>query len=324
MQEPEGPIRILRYNPSKGETLKEAKSTGISAQMIGRLANAIVDGKPFNVDRVLGASYSTRSVLESLIAQTPNFYSCKPTRIEKSATGSVEKVSHKHLIYLPNEVHELGVLGFKDVNIVISELGVDAVYQDFSLDGTTNSNSGMTIQQERRHAQMQIALVLIGRQLGFRTWVASNDRSIRYEGRMISQYDEVIDNLSSERVLNAYPEAVQSAKLIDCIWFRNGRLMPAVMEVEHSTGVTSGLARMKGFYDLAPPLRDIHWTIIAPDEDRKKVVDQANREQFKDLKTKFFPYSAVEELYSLCERRKPKGITDEFLDCFMEDCVVPN
>jgi hypothetical protein len=124
--------------------------------------------------------------------------------------------------------------------------------------------------------------------------------------------------------LNAYPEAVQSAKLIDCIWFRNGRLMPAVMEVEHSTGVTSGLARMKGFYDLAPPLRDIHWTIIAPDEDRKKVVDQANREQFKDLKTKFFPYSAVEELYSLCERRKPKGITDEFLDCFMEDCVVPN
>ena len=98
--------------------------------------------------------------------------------------------------------------------------------------------------------------------------------------------------------------------------------MPAVMEIEHNTGVTSGLTRMKGFYDLGPPLRDIRWTIVAPDEDRQKVMDQANREQFRELQTKFLPYSAVEELYSLCDKRKPEGITDKFLDCFMEDCVA--
>ncbi|HGV7266459.1 TPA: restriction endonuclease, partial [Escherichia coli] len=59
----------------------------------------------------------------------------------------------------------------------------------------------------------------------------------------------------------------------------------------------------------------------APDEYREKVIEFANRPQFRELDTKFFPYSAVEELYSLCERRKPQGITDKFLDSFMERCI---
>ena len=93
------------------------------------------------------------------------------------------------------------------------------------------------------------------------------------------------------------------------------------MEIEHSTGVASGMTRMKGFFDTGPMLRNIRWTVVAPDEDRNKVIEQANRNQFREMETKFFPYSAVEELYSLCDRRKPQGVTDEFLDCFMEECV---
>ena len=93
--------------------------------------------------------------------------------------------------------------------------------------------------------------------------------------------------------------------------------MPAVIEVEHSTGVTSGLTRMKGLQDALPrfPTR---YVIVAADEDRKKVVQEASRPQFKSLETKFFPYSAVEELYSLCQRRKIQGVSEEFLDSFME------
>lgn len=48
-------------------------------------------------------------------------------------------------------------------------------------------------------------------------------------------------------MLASYEEARVAANLIDCIWFKNGKLMPAVMEVEQSTGVTSGLTRMKNF-----------------------------------------------------------------------------
>lgn len=93
--------------------------------------------------------------------------------------------------------------------------------------------------------------------------------------------------------------------------------MPAVMEVEHSTGVTSGLTRMKNFKDHFPPF-PTRYVIVAADDDRKKVVQEANKPQFKDLDIRFFPYSAVEELYALCQKRKLKGVTQDFLDCYME------
>lgn len=117
--------------------------------------------------------------------------------------------------------------------------------------------------------------------------------------------------------MTAYDDAIQAALLIDCIWFKNGKLMPAVMEVEHSTGVTSGLSRMKNFKDKFPPF-PARYLIVAPDEDRDKVIKEANKPQFGDLDTKYFTYSTVEELYALCQRRKLKGVTVEFLDCFME------
>ena len=97
--------------------------------------------------------------------------------------------------------------------------------------------------------------------------------------------------------------------------------MPAVMEVEHSTGVTSGLARMKNFKDRFPPF-PTRYVIVAPDEDRDKVIREANKPQFRDLNTRFFSYSSVEELFALCQKRKLKGVTEEFLDCYMEPILV--
>jgi len=43
--------------------------------------------------------------------------------------------------------------------------------------------------------------------------------------------------------------------------------------------------------------------------------------QFASLKVRYFPYSAIEELYSLCERRRISGdaINEKFLDSFMEE-----
>src|SRR5438067_874756 len=94
--------------------------------------------------------------------------------------------------------------------------------------------------------------------------------------------------------------------------------MPAVFEVEHSTGVTSGLTRMKGLKDVIPSIRT-RYVIAAPDELRNKVMSEANRAQFRDLDTKFFPYSAIFELHSLTQRRDIQdGVSDKFLDGFME------
>ena len=97
--------------------------------------------------------------------------------------------------------------------------------------------------------------------------------------------------------------------------------MPAVIEIEHTTGVRSGLTRMKNLQDMLPRYDDTRWVIAAPDEDRNDVLAKCNAPQFRSLNAKFFPYSAIEELYLLCQRRKIRGVSDEFLDSYMEPCL---
>lgn len=314
---PEGPIRIKRWDPSKGQREQDQKIEPISTEMIWRIANGLNANQPINFDRILGGSYNTRSVLESLIAHTPQFYYCYPGRIENKGGHSSVKKGHKHIMWMPDSPHRNGVLEEAETEIVISEIPtIDAFYDSLVLPDSL-ADSKIDIDIQRRHAQIQIALYFIGKQLDFRTWIAQNDKGILYQNKKIGEYDGVISSLKDEKLMSAYDEAVQAALLIDCIWFKNGKLMPAVMEVEHSTGVTSGLSRMKNFKDKFPPF-PTRYVIVAPDEDRDKVIKEANKPQFKDLDTRYFTYSAVEELYALCQRRKLRGVTEEFLDCFME------
>ena len=269
------------------------------------------------MDRVLGGSYNTRSVFEALLAHTPEFYFCYPGRMENKGGLSAIKHGHKHLLWNPDLPHKSGVLEKAETDIVISEIpALDAFYDSLVLPDSFETQ-GLDIDIQRRHAQIQVALYFIGKQLNFRTWIAQNDKGILYQNKRIGEYDGVISSLKDEKLMTAYDDAIQAALLIDCIWFKNGKLMPAVMEIEHSTGITSGLSRMKNFKDKFPPF-PTRYVIVAPDEDRDKVIKEANKPQFKDLDTRYFTYSAVEELYSLCQRRKLKGITEEFLDCFME------
>lgn len=319
VQKPEGPIVIRRYDPSKGQSSKNAKDASISPHMLARFAAAVSESRPINMDRVLGASYNTRSALEALLLHTPEFYTCYPGRIELLSSSTNIKKGHKHLLWMPDEPHNIGGIHSKDVETYISEVSSEVVYEALELPEALKTS--IDIEISRRHAQMQIALIMIGQQLGFRTWIAQNDKGIVYRGEKIGTLKSVIQTLGQEPLLQAYSEAVKAALLIDCIWFRNGKFMPAVIEIEHSTGVTSGLTRMKNFYDHIPRLQDMRWVIVAPDEDRQKVVTEACKPQFQDLKARYMPYSAVEELYSLCSRRGIKGVSDTFLDCFMEECV---
>jgi hypothetical protein len=288
--------------------------------MIWRVAAAISEGMPFNIDRILGASYNTRAVLESLLAYTPQYYYCYPGRIESTSSTSKVKKGHKNLLWLPNDPHQQGLLAQKDTDIVISEIPtVEAIYEAIVLPEAVVS-SGLNLGLARRHAEIQIALVMIGRQLGFRTWVAQNDRAIKYNEQRLGEMDGVVARLDDIRLLESWAEARAAANLIDCIWFKNARLMPAVIEIEHSTGVRSGLTRMKNFQDKFTEF-PTRWVIAAPDEDRGKVMRECNLEQFASLNARYFPYSAIVELYSLCQKRKIRGVTEEFLDSYMEPCL---
>jgi hypothetical protein len=320
---PEGPIIIKRWNPHEGKSEVSANSASISKEMLWRLANSLVPMQPINVDRVFGGSYNTRSVLEALLAHTPNFHFCYPNRIETIAGVPRVKQGHKHLMWTPEVIHDAGITVELETNVVISEVpSVEAYYDVLTINEHTGiaDISGIDAEVRRTHALMQIALYTIGRHLGYRTYIAQNDRGIVYQNKSIVEHEGIIVSLGTEQIMQAYPEAVHAARLIDCVWFKNGRLMPAVIEVEHSTGVTSGLDRMKTFKEIFPPIRT-RYVIVAPDEDRGRVVQEANKPQYRDLDTRYFCYSAVNEFYSLLQRRRIRGITDEFLDSFMEPVV---
>ena len=316
---PEGPIVIKRYSPSEGETSAGATESSISTQMIWRVANAFRPNQPINFDRILGGSYNTRSVLEALLAYTPQFYACKPGRIELIDSSTRVKRGHKHLMWCPDKPHPSGALNFMETETVISEVpNLDVVYDALVVPDELRT-AELDIEVQRRHAQIQIALLMIGNQLGYRVWIAQNDKGIVYRGKKIGEMDGVVPSLQDERVLSAFGEAIRIATLIDCVWFKNSRLMPAVMEVEDTTGITSGLTRMKKLQDVIPPVMT-RYVIVAPDEERGKVYREGNLPQFRSLNVRYFPYSAVEELYGLCQKRRLSGaaVTEEFLDCYME------
>lgn len=314
---PIGGITIERRQIQKGSSAPKVEEVSISASMIRRYANAFAEGVPVNVERVFGSSYNTRSALEALLAHTPEFHLAYPKRIEMLDSSTKLKRGHKHLIWDPNNVHAQGQIHEIPCELTISERpSIETVYGIVEI--PEDAKFEMEIPVKRRHTQIQIALAQIGARLGYRTHIAVNDQSIVYNGQPLVALPSVIPNLKSEKLLTAWGEAVDAARLIDCVWFKNGKLMPAVMEIEHSTGVTSGLTRMQKFKNALPPFPS-RWVVVAPDEDRDDVIKKCNDPQFKSLDAKFFPYSAVEELHALCQKRNIKGVTDEFLDCFMED-----
>lgn len=317
---PEGPIQIKRWNPTKGESPTKAKVDNISTPMLWRLASALKPNKPINVDRVYGGSYNTRSALEALLLHTPQFYLCYPGRLEKVGPSTKVKEGHKHLIFCPDTPHEQGRIHIKEVeDMVISEVDREVIFDGLEL-GIKKSQNKVDVENQRRHAQIQILLVKAAESMGLKSWVARNDHSIQYDGQKLIEMSSVISDLPSCAALRGYRDAAPAGELIDCIWFsQDGQKIPAVIEIEHSTGVTSGLTRMKGFMQVAPELAHMTYVITAPDEIREQVIRKVNVPQFKGMNVKYLPYSAVEELY-LLSRRKLTGIDEiTFFHTFLED-----
>lgn len=315
VETPEGPIIIRRRQPggSWGEEVS------MSSQMIWRLANALNSKIPINVDRVLGGSYNTRSVLEALVALIPEVYTCHPGRQEING-DQVQIVSgHKHIMWRPDAPpHQLSIVAEYEINnAVISEIPtIDLMYDVVPV---MPPGEGIDIEIKRRHAQIQVALAEIARALDMRTWLAVQDHGIVYNGRRIVEYDFIVKNLAEENAISTYPNAIRVARNIGCIYFNGGA--PFAFEVEHSTGVTSGLTRMLDFKTKAEHL-NTRYVIVAPDSDREQVLRKSSQEHFRCLQPLFFPYSQVEELYSFFNRHNNiQGLNRDFLLTFMEKAI---
>ena len=329
VEKPYGPVTIRRWNPSKGETFANAHKQTISKEMLFRISNAVTEGMPINVDRVFGASYNTRSALESLICHLPQFYYCYPGRIENKNGVTKIKKGHKHIFWCPDKPHKAGELTeIKLEHMEVTEIPTkNVIYNALELPANTIATTGGSVKKldgetQRMHILMQMALYEIGKSLGFHTYIAQNDSGVKYKGKPLYDNPMIVRDLADQTIVSAFNGAVSAGKLIDAIWFGK-RSIPAVFEVEHSTGVTSGLTRMKGFMECLPSYNNMRFVIVADDDLRDKVTKEINKPQFADMHAYYLPYSAVNELLGLCQSRKVQGITDSFIMTFLEDVFSP-
>jgi hypothetical protein len=126
--------------------------------------------------------------------------------------------------------------------------------------------------EKTKHAPVQGMLATLGRDLGLDVWVAANDRSVVYDGMKLGE-------LSIKALPSGLPDDVRKRiGLIDVIWLDDNNYR-AAFEVEATTGILSGLARMGDLVALLPNF-DIPLFIVAPEARRGRVFEEIKRPIF--------------------------------------------
>ena len=319
VNKPEGPIKFLRWKPTEDES--SASEAIISENQISTVSLVFSrkPNYPIHFDRLFSGGGNSRSSLETLLALTPHFYICYP---QKASLYNGEIRSNlKHIMWCPDDAHTLGEIHRKDYEQVISEVEYELDFGEIHLDKNDLTDEFDSIEAKKVHTQMQVALVKIGNSLNFKTWIASNDRSIMVGACRLGDLPGVISSLDQISILYS-DDSKRFSSLIDCIWFSDDfRYIPAVIEVEHSTGVTSGLTRMLKLKETIPAVT-MPFTIVAPNDLRNKVLAEANTPAFKSMRTRYMPYSTVRELYGLLQRYNLKNTVERtFIEPFMEEMV---
>lgn len=311
---PEGPIKFKRWGKNPGIGSISTNQLAMAAAVFSRKPNY-----PIHFDRLFSGSGNSRAAFETLLALTPNFFISYPAKTNPY-TGLTEK-KLKHIMWCPGDSHETGSMEERNFEQVISELELDTDFGNIKLDSSNLSDEFDSIEAKRIHTQMQVALVRIGNALNFHTWIAKNDRSIQIENSTIGSLEGVVDSLEKIPILY-HNESKKAASLIDCIWFSNDfKYIPAVIEVEHSTGVTSGFTRMLKLKETIPSV-SMGYAIVAPNELREKVISEANNDVFRNLSARYMPYSTIRELYGLIRRYSLTKVVDRsFIEPFMETIV---
>lgn len=315
----EGPILINRWKNNLESTNKT--DARISTNQIGTVA-AVFSGRPnypIHFDRLFSAGGNSRSALETLLALTPNFFYCYPKKTNPY-TGQTEK-KLKHLMWCPDKTHKLGEFAETEYDQTITEVELGVDYEEIGFANSESDTEFESISARKIHSQMQVALIEIGNAMNLNSWIAKNDQSITVGDKKMGELPGVINDLADINIFYN-KEIKNNANLIDCIWVsKDSRYVPAVFEVEHSTGVTSGLTRMSKFYTSIPSLKT-NFVVVASNLLRNKVVTEINQDIFQEIKANYLPYSTVRELYGLIKRFPLEGkINQLFLEPFLENVI---
>jgi type II restriction enzyme len=316
---PEGPIVLRRHNAvSDSESNDEVSDIIIEKETVWRVADNLFEAHPLSLARLLGDDPSGKAViLENLLAYTSEFYLCYPGRMEHIAGNTVDRRGEEYLIWFPSDPHENAKLTVKCFMADISEIpSCVAVYESLEIKGAPKLATSDRASAEilRRHTQIQTALYQIGLQFGYRTWFKPADDGIYLNGAPLSEAKGILPSLDKTCLKDH-----AGAQDMDIIWFAEDGTVPAVIEVQYFRSISTSVMKMLELKALLPEGTVKRFIMAAPDEDRSHLISVSSKTFNRSLNIKYFPYTSVEELFSLCRRRNLKGISGEFLDSFIEN-----
>lgn len=144
---------------------------------------------------------------------------------------------------------------------------------------------------DETHTEVQGWLRDLGLALGYRVWVAANDRGRACgDGRL---GDGCLDTLPA--ALLAAPGA-EAVRLIDVIWLDEAHAPAAAFEVEHSTSIYSGIVRMLDLALGSGAGFNGRLFLVAPDGREADVRQQLARPAFSrvaELGFRYLPYGEL-------------------------------
>lgn len=146
---------------------------------------------------------------------------------------------------------------------------------------------------DRTHTEVQAWLRDLGLNLGFRVWIAANDRGRNHKGGRLG--DGCLDSLPDP--LNSGP-GTDAVRLIDVLWLELDTMrVAAAFEVEHTTSIYSGIVRLLDLA-LGPGADSARGLfLVAPDNREDDVRAQLARPAFSrvgDLNVRLLRYSDLE------------------------------
>ena len=146
---------------------------------------------------------------------------------------------------------------------------------------------------DRTHAEVQGWLRDLGCALGFKVWIAANDRGRAYAGGRLG--DGCLETLPEQIESGPGSDAV---RLIDVLWVESGTdRVAAAFEVEHTTSIYSGIVRLLDLALGAGAESARGLFLVAPDGRESEVRSQLARPAFSrigDLNVRFLPYGELE------------------------------
>ena len=166
------------------------------------------------------------------------------------------------------------------------------------------------------HTDVQYRLIRLGAEMGFKVWVARNDRRKVCNGKILESLPNIVDQLPAQ-FDNTTNKVIE---LIDILWLKGNRIV-AAFEVECTTSVYSGLLRMSDLLALQPNI-NIKLYIVAPEVRRGKVRNEILRPTFK-LREKPIAevcgFLSIEEFVGKIEGVRKLGLLSSIKSGFLDE-----